>query len=443
MWLNLERNWLGYEVQSVSLKGKVVAIVRPPDQVKELSDVIESLGGTPYEAPLIEVTPAKDQEFLIRLIKDTVSGRMDFIAFMSQNGVRQTFEVAKSEGLEKSFKDHLRKINLISIGPKTKLELEKIGFSNVKLPEEYSSHGLIRLLEKTDLKGKRIGLPRAKGVDDTLRVAFERLGAEVFEAEAYEVQKTSDTSLVKKLIRDLINRKIDVIAFTSPSTVRSLIENSRKFSDLEKVKTSLQKIVIASIGTTTRKVLEELGFEVQVTPSEFTVEALAKEIASYFEKEDKIKKNLGLDKLDSKILEALQFDFPLVEDPWEHIAEKIGVDSQNLLSRIKRMIELGIIRKIGGFPNLKKIGFTASTLIGVKVPQDKLEEITNIINGLNSVSHNYLREHQYNLWFTITVKDNEEIQKIIESVRNIGISDEDILNLPVVKSFKTDVRFTL
>lgn len=426
----------------MSLKGKVVAIVRPPDQVKELSDAIEYLGGTPYEAPLIEVKPAKDQESLIRLIKDTASGRIDIIAFMSQNGVRQTFEVAKNEGLERSFKDHIKKINLISIGPKTKHELEKIGFNNVKLPEEYSSFGLIKLLETTDLKGKRIGLPRAKGVDDTLRVPLEKLGAEVIEAEAYEVQETSDTSLVKNLIRDLISEKIDVIAFTSPSTVRSLIENSKKFSDLEKVKASLRKIVIASIGTTTRKVLEELGFEVQVTPSEFTVEALAKEIESYFEKIDHLT-NLELDKLDFKILEALQFDFPFVENPWEYLAEKLGIDSQNLLSRIKRMIELEIIRKIGGFPNLKRIGFTASTLIGVKVQQDKLKEITNIINDCNSVSHNYLREHEYNLWFTITAKDSEEIQNIINSVKNVGVSEEDILNLPAVKSFKTDVRFSL
>lgn len=427
----------------MSLKGKVVAIVRPQDQVKELSDAIESLGGIPYVAPLIEVKPTKDQESLIKLIKDTASGRLDIIAFMSQNGVKQTFETAKNEGLEKSFKDHIKKISLISIGPKTKHELEKIGFSNVKLPEEYSSYGLIKLLEKTDLKGKRIGLPRAKGVDDTLRVSFEKLGAKVMEAEAYEVKETSNISLVKNLIRDLISEKIDVIAFTSPSTVRSLIENSRKFSDLEKVKASLRKIVIASIGTTTRKVLEELGFEVQVTPSEFTVEALAKEIESYFEKINHLTNLKGLDKLDFKILEALQFNFPFVERPWDYIAEKIGIDSQNLLSRVKKLIELGIIRKIGGFPNLKKIGFTASTLIGVKVQQEKLEEITNIINDCNSVSHNYLREHKYNLWFTITAKDSNEIENIIKTVKNVGISDEDILNLPTIKSFKTDVRFTL
>ena len=64
----------------MSLKGKVVAIVRPQDQVKELSDAIESLGGIPYVAPLIEVKPAKDQESLIKLIKDTASGRLDIIA---------------------------------------------------------------------------------------------------------------------------------------------------------------------------------------------------------------------------------------------------------------------------------------------------------------------------------------------------------------------------
>jgi DNA-binding Lrp family transcriptional regulator len=244
-------------------------------------------------------------------------------------------------------------------------------------------------------------------------------------------------------IEDLAAGKIDVVAFTSPSTVKSLASNARQFHLEDEIKDRLRRVIIASIGPTTRKVLEDLGFQVQVMPEQYTVEALAEEIARYFQKKDEQTGTESLDDIDRQILQMLQYDFPLVVRPWSHIAKKLGVDSQTVMSRVKRLIDLRVIRKIGPFPDLRRIGFKSSTLIGVRVPEEKIEEVAKVINGLGSVSHNYLREHRYNLWFTVTAKDKQEIQEILKLLRKIGLQDQDILNLPTVQTFKTDVRFTL
>jgi DNA-binding Lrp family transcriptional regulator len=293
------------------------------------------------------------------------------------------------------------------------------------------------------LRNKTIAIPRAQGVDKTLRLALEKLGARVIEAAAYEVSETKDKSLVKRFLEDLVDGKIDVVAFTSPSTVRSLLKNAENLSLMDKVEDRLRRIVIASIGPTTKKALEDSGFNAQIVPSRYTVLALAKEIADYFQKRIDQSGFNELDELDHKILYVLQYSYPLVTNPWDFIAEEIGIDSQTLISKVKRLIDLGIIRKIGPFPDLKKIGFKASTLVGIKAPQEKIGLITEILNRLSSVSHGYLREHQYNLWFTVTAKDAQEIRRIVALVKtSAGLMDEEILNLPVVRMFKTDVRFS-
>jgi uroporphyrinogen-III synthase/DNA-binding Lrp family transcriptional regulator len=434
---------LAKEVQTVSLQGKVVAVVRPQDQAEEFAEEIKALGGTPYVAPLIEVKPSSKPEGLYELIRNVVSGKANIIIFMSRNGVRLTFEATRTIGLARYFKAALERIMVVAVGPKTRGELEALGLGRLVMPDEYSSQGVVKILEKVDLRNKTIAIPRAQGIDKTLRLALEKLGARVIEAAAYEVSETKDKSLVKRFLEDLVDGKIDVVAFTSPSTVRSLLKNAENLSLMDKVEDRLRRIVIASIGPTTKKALEDSGFNAQIVPSRYTVLALAKEIADYFQKRIDQSGFNELDELDHKILYVLQYSYPLVTNPWDFIAEEIGIDSQTLISKVKRLIDLGIIRKIGPFPDLKKIGFKASTLVGIKAPQEKIGLITEILNRLSSVSHSYLREHQYNLWFTVTAKDAQEIRRIVALVKtSAGLMDEEILNLPVVRMFKTDVRFS-
>jgi len=428
----------------LSLRGKVVAVVRPPDQAKDLAEAIESLGGTPYVAPLIEVKPTKRPEALIELVKATVAGKVDIIVFMSRNGVLQTFEAAEKTGLADPFKESIKGVTVVAVGPKTRQELDKFNVTEPMVPSEYSSQGIVKLLEKEDLRGKTIALPRAGVVDNSLRAALQRLGADVIEAAAYEIGPPSDKSLIKKFLEDLVAEKIDTIAFTSPSTVKSLLKHAEEFSLTKIVNERLRRVVIAAIGPTTRKALEDLGFKAQVVPSEYTVEALAKEIAAHFQARDEQSPSGEIYDLDRRILQSLQFNFPLVVRPWDALAERLGIDPQTLISRVRRLIDLGVIKKIGPFPDLKRVGFKASTLIGVKVPHERVEEIAEIVNRFSNVSHSYLREHQYNLWFTITARDTQEIQNTIDLLKKkTGLQDEDILNLPVVSTFKTDVRFNL
>jgi uroporphyrinogen-III synthase/DNA-binding Lrp family transcriptional regulator len=427
----------------VSLKGKVVAVVRPREQSRDLADAIERLGGTPYLAPLIEVKPPSDPEALHRMIREIVAGNVDVVVFMSRNGILQTLKAAEQIGLLDGFKKMLEKTTLISVGPKTKHVMEEHGLGNPIVPDEYSSSGVVRLLGESGLQGKTVALPRAQIANDELRVSLKRLGAEVIEATAYEVKESSDRRRVERFTRDLEAGKIDVVAFTSPSTVRSLMRNARKLHLEKEVVDGLRGVVVASIGPTTKKTLQDLGFQVQVMPSKYTVEALAEEIATYFQKNDGSTGTGDFDDLDRMILQALQDDFPLTLRPWNHLAARLGLDPQTLTCRVRRMMELGVIRKVGAFPDLTRIGFKASTLIGLRVPEDRLNDVAEIINGLKSVSHNYLREHRYNLWFTVTAKDEHEIDGILKLLRKAGLQDQDILNLPTVKTFKTDVRFNL
>ncbi|MEM3017431.1 MAG: uroporphyrinogen-III synthase [Candidatus Bathyarchaeia archaeon] len=427
----------------MSLKGKVVAVVRPQEQSKDLTDAIKRLGGTPYLTPLIEVKPPSDPEALHRMIREIVDGRVDVVVFMSQNGVLQTLKAAEQIDLLERFRKMLGKTTLISVGPKTKRVMEDHGLESPIVPDEYSSSGVVRLLRKEGLQGKTVAIPRAQVASDELRISLEGLGAKVIEATAYEVKESSDRRQVKSFIRDLEAGKIDVVAFTSPSTVRSLMSNARRLHLERDVADRLRGVVVASIGPTTKKTLEDLGVQVQVMPSEYTVEALAKEIAAYFQKNSGSAGTGGLDDLDRMILQALQYDFPLTLRPWNHLAARLGLSPQTLTFRVKRMMELGLIRRIGAFPDLNRIGFRASTLIGLRVPEDRLHGVAETINGLKSVSHSYLREHRYNLWFTVNAKDEHEIDRVLELLRKTGLQDEDILNLPRVKTFKTDVRFNL
>lgn len=152
--------------------------------------------------------------------------------------------------------------------------------------------------------------------------------------------------------------------------------------------------------------------------------------------------DVKLDEVDKKLLQLAQDEFPLTRRPWAKLGDKLKITEEEVLSRLKRLRDEGVIRKIGPAIDLKKIGFSASTLIAMRVPEDRIERVAKIINECESVSHNYLREHEYNIWFTVTAPSEEELKKIVKEIkRRAGIPDAEILDLPASRRFKIDVRF--
>ncbi len=155
-----------------------------------------------------------------------------------------------------------------------------------------------------------------------------------------------------------------------------------------------------------------------------------------------IQPDTQVDQIDLLILDALQEDLPLVPRPFEMIADRIGITSADLLRRTERLQEMGIVRGITPVLESRSLGLHAGTLVGLHVPDEKAEETIGIINSYPEISHNYRREHHYSLWFTISAPTGERLSRILGEIQEkASIPDEDILNLPTIRSYKIDVRF--
>lgn len=150
------------------------------------------------------------------------------------------------------------------------------------------------------------------------------------------------------------------------------------------------------------------------------------------------------DGIDRKILQILQDDFPMVERPWKEVGDKLDITEDDVINRLKRLNEIGVTRKIGSIIDASKVGLTAATLVAMKVPKNKVDDVACAINKYGNVSHNYERQHDYNVWFTITASSNNELTTILNEIgQKTGINPSDILNLPTKQRFKINVRFQL
>ena len=148
-----------------------------------------------------------------------------------------------------------------------------------------------------------------------------------------------------------------------------------------------------------------------------------------------------LDTIDRAILNRIQSDFPITSRPYMPIADEVGISEDDVLKRLVRLKENGIIRRIGGNFVPNKLGFV-STLCAAKVPEVKIESFAKIVNRYPGVTHNYLRDNKYNIWFTFIAPSMEEIEANLESIsKETGISD--IINLPATKVFKIRAHFDL
>jgi len=148
-----------------------------------------------------------------------------------------------------------------------------------------------------------------------------------------------------------------------------------------------------------------------------------------------------VDEVDRKILNILQRDFPLDAEPFKVLGARVGVDEDDLLERVRKLKEAGIIRRIGAVFDTAGLGF-ASTLCAAKVPADRLEKFAEVVNSYQGVTHNYLRDHEYNVWFTFIGSTAEEIKESLSDIsEETGITD--IISMPVTRRFKVDARFGL
>ncbi|HET6455642.1 MAG TPA: AsnC family transcriptional regulator [Armatimonadota bacterium] len=146
-----------------------------------------------------------------------------------------------------------------------------------------------------------------------------------------------------------------------------------------------------------------------------------------------------MDEVDKGLLNIIQTDFPIASRPYQVLGERLGISEEEALGRVRALVESGIIRRIGPSFDTRKLGHV-STLVAAKVPAERLEEVAGIVSSFPQVTHNYGRDFEYNLWFTIIAKDDSEIKRTLDKIKaETGVSD--MHELPAKRMFKIKVEF--
>lgn len=146
------------------------------------------------------------------------------------------------------------------------------------------------------------------------------------------------------------------------------------------------------------------------------------------------------DENEKRILATIQEDFPLTKRPFLDIADRLGLEEDEVILKIKHLRKSGLIRKMGAVINPKKIGYV-SLLAAATIPEDHIDRAADIINEYPGVTHNYLREGEPNLWFTLTEPDSETLDVNLKNIEEkIGVP---ILRLPMTKKYKIGVKLDI
>jgi DNA-binding Lrp family transcriptional regulator len=147
----------------------------------------------------------------------------------------------------------------------------------------------------------------------------------------------------------------------------------------------------------------------------------------------------SLDDLDRAILNEIQSHFPIESRPYAKVGRRVGASEAEVLARVAAMAEAGIIRRLGANFTSRKLGYT-STLCAARVAPESLDHFVAVVNRYPGVTHNYLRRHRYNVWFTLIAESEERLNKILEEI-SAAAEVAEILSLPAQEVFKIKVDF--
>ena len=148
-----------------------------------------------------------------------------------------------------------------------------------------------------------------------------------------------------------------------------------------------------------------------------------------------------MDHIDRKILNILQTRFPIVPEPFDEVGAELGISGDEVLERVKRLKDNGVIRRIGAVFDSRKLGY-ASTLCAARVPEKQVRSFVEVVNGYPGVTHNYRRSHEYNIWFTFIAPNPDALEKALAEIRHrTGITD--VISMPAVRTYKINATFEL
>ncbi len=251
------------------LFGKTVLVTRAREQASKLTENLEALGANCIEAPVIKIAQPDDNFASLDKAIDKI-GEYEWIIFTSVNGVKRFFARLNEKGMDTRV---LAKAKFAAIGSATAKELKVNGIIADKVPKMFRAEGVLSALKDDIKQGTKILIPRAQKAREALPNGLRSMGAIVDVAEAYCTKMMEDD---KEQIKDLLkNKKIDMITFTSSSTVENLLKL------IDEDKSLLNDIAKACIGPITAHTCTNHGLNVDVEADVYTIDGLVDKIKNF------------------------------------------------------------------------------------------------------------------------------------------------------------------
>lgn len=255
---------------SQPLFGKRVLVTRSRGQASAMSAMLAERGAYPVEMPVISIQAVPDIEKLDQAVRALPN--YDWVVFTSVNGVDAFAERMKALKLDAR---HLSGVCIAAIGEATASALEKLSLRADYVPQEYTGDGLLAGLKQVGVRGRRFLLLRADIAGPKLGDGLRQEGAVVDDVAAYRtVTATEDVAIGREA---LLSGQVDIVTFTSSSTVRNLV--AALDSDL----TALAGTVVACIGPVTARTARDFGLRIDVVADRHTIPGLVEAIEQYLQ----------------------------------------------------------------------------------------------------------------------------------------------------------------
>ncbi|ABW68865.1 uroporphyrin-III C-methyltransferase [Desulfosudis oleivorans Hxd3] len=270
--VNLRETIAWFEA-SRPLLGKTIVVTRARAQASDFIAALSRLGAACIECPTIRVAPPDDTAPLDTAIDNLAA--YDWLVFTSVNGVDRFFARLFEKGGDVRRLGHLK---TAVIGPATEQRLLDFGVKSDIVPESFRAESVVEAFTRQDVKGKSVLLPRAAEARPILPEELTKMGARVDEVAAYVTRQ--DDSAAKTLTEALESGAVDMVTFTSSSTVKNfkaLLPKDKSTADR-----LIKNVAVASIGPITTETAKDEGFAVHVTADAYTIEGLTRAIIDYF-----------------------------------------------------------------------------------------------------------------------------------------------------------------
>ncbi len=145
-----------------------------------------------------------------------------------------------------------------------------------------------------------------------------------------------------------------------------------------------------------------------------------------------------MNEVDRNIINHMQDDFPVCEQPFAELAEKLDLNENELLNRVQSLLDDGTLSRFGPMYNIEMLG-GVYCLVAMRIPEHDLEQIINTINSYSEVAHNYERTHEFNVWFVLAAETKTQLGELLEDIEKK--TGYPTFEMPKLEEFYIGLKF--